>query len=121
MAAGTRFPGDHVWLVHRDAGPPGHRLDGRWRFAHRAREIVFTEDRPGPGGRRPRARAGPWWLPLGRFGRPDDDAAVVGFLASDDARFVTGQTVAVDGGTLAASERHRRADGRGWTNLPDRP
>lgn len=63
----------------------------------------------------------PWWVPLGRFGRPDDYAAVVAFLASDDARFVTGQTVAVDGGTLAASGWYRRADGKGWTNLPDRP
>jgi NAD(P)-dependent dehydrogenase (short-subunit alcohol dehydrogenase family) len=37
------------------------------------------------------------WIPVGRFGQPDDYAAVVEFLASDDARFVTGQTLAVDG------------------------
>lgn len=61
------------------------------------------------------------WLPLGRFGNPDDYAAVVEFLASDDARFVTGHTIPVDGGTLAASGWYGRADGKGWTNLPNQP
>ena len=61
------------------------------------------------------------WLPLGRFGRPEDYAAVVAFLASDEARFVTGHTIPVDGGTLAASGWYGRADGKGWTNMPDRP
>lgn len=61
------------------------------------------------------------WVPLGRFGQPDDYAAVVEFLTSDAARFVTGQTIPVDGGTLAASGWYRRADGKGWTNMPDRP
>ena len=61
------------------------------------------------------------WIPMGRFGDPDDYAAVVAFLASDSARFVTGETIAVDGGTLAASGWYGRADGKGWTNLPDRP
>lgn len=59
------------------------------------------------------------WIPLGRFGQPDDYAAVVEFLASDDARFVTGQTIPVDGGTLAASGWYGRADGKGWTNMPN--
>lgn len=61
------------------------------------------------------------WVPLGRFGRPEDCARVVGFLASEDAGFVTGQTLPVDGGTLAASGWFARADGKGWTNMPDRP
>jgi 2-hydroxycyclohexanecarboxyl-CoA dehydrogenase len=59
------------------------------------------------------------WIPAGRFGLPDDYAAVVEFLASDDARFVTGQTIPVDGGTLAASGWYARADGKGWTNMPN--
>ncbi len=59
------------------------------------------------------------WIPVGRFGQPDDYAAVVEFLASDDARFVTGQTIAVDGGTLAASGWYARADRKGWTNMPN--
>ncbi|GAB3410609.1 Rossmann-fold NAD(P)-binding domain-containing protein [Flindersiella endophytica] len=36
--------------------------------------------------------------PMGRLGRPDDIADVIGFLASDAARWVTGQSIAVDGG-----------------------
>jgi NAD(P)-dependent dehydrogenase (short-subunit alcohol dehydrogenase family) len=61
------------------------------------------------------------WVPLGRFGMPDDCAAVVEFLASPAAGFVTGQTIPVDGGTLAASGWYGRADGKGFTNLPNEP
>jgi 2-hydroxycyclohexanecarboxyl-CoA dehydrogenase len=61
------------------------------------------------------------WIPLGRFGEPADYGDVVLFLASDLSRFVTGETIAVDGGTLAASGWYRRVNGRGWTNLPDAP
>lgn len=38
--------------------------------------------------------------PLGRLGKPEDIASVVAFLASDDARWITGQTVTVDGGKV---------------------
>ena len=40
-------------------------------------------------------------VPLGRNGQPDDIADVVGFLASHDARYVTGQVIYVDGGLSA--------------------
>ena len=61
------------------------------------------------------------WIPLGHFGHPDEYGDVVLFLASDLSRFVTGHIIPVDGGTTAASGWYGRADGRGWTNLPDRP
>jgi meso-butanediol dehydrogenase/(S,S)-butanediol dehydrogenase/diacetyl reductase len=37
-------------------------------------------------------------IPMGRIGEPDEVADVIAFLASDDARYVTGQCLAVDGG-----------------------
>ncbi len=37
-------------------------------------------------------------IPLGYFGRPEDVAAAVGFLTSDQASYITGQILGVDGG-----------------------
>jgi NAD(P)-dependent dehydrogenase (short-subunit alcohol dehydrogenase family) len=52
-------------------------------------------------------------IPLG-WGTTDDCAAAVVYLASELSRFVTGTTIHVDGGTMAASGWSRRPDG-GWT------
>src|SRR5580704_2616276 len=37
-------------------------------------------------------------IPLGRFGEPDEIASMIAYLASDEAGFVTGQAIGIDGG-----------------------
>ena len=49
------------------------------------------------------------WAPVGRVGRPADQARVALFLASDQSAFVTGHNIPVDGGTKA---------GGGWMFSP---
>jgi 3-oxoacyl-[acyl-carrier protein] reductase len=41
-------------------------------------------------------------IPLGRVGRPEEMAAVFAFLASDDASFITGETIVADGGQMTS-------------------
>ncbi len=53
---------------------------------------ILVGDDPAAAGRR---------YPMGRIGRPDDVARAVGFLVSDEAEWITGETVRVDGGLLA--------------------
>jgi 3-oxoacyl-[acyl-carrier protein] reductase len=40
------------------------------------------------------------FIPMGRVGEPEDIADVAVFLASEAARYITGQTIVVDGGLL---------------------
>jgi 3-oxoacyl-[acyl-carrier protein] reductase len=60
---------------------------------------IHTErhDQRGPEAARQRAAT----IPLGRAGLPADIAGAVAFLASDDAGYITGQVLYVDGGMLA--------------------
>lgn len=51
-----------------------------------------------------------WKIPLG-MGRPEDVAEAIAWLASDRARFVTGTSLHVDGGSMAAAGWRRRPDG----------
>jgi len=44
------------------------------------------------------------WYPLGRVGTPEDVAGAVLFLASDDASWITGTVLRVDGGLLAGND-----------------
>ena len=39
-------------------------------------------------------------IPLGRFGEPEDVSGITAFLASDEAKYITGSTFYVDGGLL---------------------
>jgi NAD(P)-dependent dehydrogenase (short-subunit alcohol dehydrogenase family) len=57
------------------------------------------------------------WVPAGRFGHPTDHGDAAVFLVSDQSAFVTGETLRVDGGTLAAPGWFRRDEAR-FTNLP---
>jgi 3-oxoacyl-[acyl-carrier protein] reductase len=41
-------------------------------------------------------------MPIGRFGTVEDVAYAMAFLASDEAQFITGQTIVVDGGQTLA-------------------
>jgi NAD(P)-dependent dehydrogenase (short-subunit alcohol dehydrogenase family) len=46
-------------------------------------------------------------IPMGRFGKPEEIAAVITFLLSDDAEFITGQTIIADGGQIACQDDER--------------
>ena len=49
------------------------------------------------------------WYPLGRVGKPDDVAKAALFLCSDDASWITGITLPVDGGLTAGSYMFNKA------------
>lgn len=65
----------------------------------------------------------PLWVPIGRMGHPIDQARVILFLASELSGFVTGQTIATDGGTGSAGGwfRSLAKSNRRWTNRPIHP
>ena len=76
-----------------DLGPFGIRLNVVGPGA------IHTEEYE-PAGEEAKRRRGQT-VPLGRVGYPEDIAGAVAFLASDDASYITGQTLYVDGGMLA--------------------
>ncbi len=76
-----------------DLGPFGIRLNVVGPGA------IHTEEFEAAGEEAKRRRA--LTVPLGRVGYPEDIAAAVAFLASDDASYITGQIIYVDGGMLA--------------------
>lgn len=48
-------------------------------------------------------------IPLQRAGEPDDIASAIAFIASDDARYITGVNLPVDGGLTASNGQPRQA------------
>lgn len=61
-------------------------------------QLASEEHSLGPEG----IRKAPAYIPLGRVGQPDDIADVALFLASDAARYITGQVIVADGGLVVA-------------------
>jgi len=49
---------------------------------------------------------------IGRWGQPEDVAGVAAFPASDDAGFITGEAITVDGGSISALVRKGEIEGR---------
>ena len=57
------------------------------------------------------------WIPMGRFGAPEDMANGILFLSSPMASWITGTSLHIDGGALAAGGWYRDINGT-WTNVP---
>lgn len=83
---------DHGPMVRCNAVSPG------WIMTAMADEAFALADKPEKAKEDALARH-----PVGRFGQPQDIAATVAWLASNEAAFVTGQCFTVDGGLTAAS------------------
>jgi 2-hydroxycyclohexanecarboxyl-CoA dehydrogenase len=62
----------------------------------------------------------PAWLPVRRFGSPEEQAQAILFLASPISSYIVGHTIPTDGGTAAAGGWYQsdRRPGRAWTNFP---
>ena len=80
-----------------DFGPQGVRLNAI------APSFTVTEATAGAAGEAAVQEAAVNRVALGRLAEPDDIAPAVLFLASDDARYITGAFLAVDGGTTAST------------------
>jgi 3-oxoacyl-[acyl-carrier protein] reductase len=74
----------------------GIRVNGVAPGYIRTAQLLSEEHSLGAAG----AEAAPAFIPMRRLGEPEDIADVILFLASDAARYVTGQVIAVDGGLL---------------------
>jgi 3-oxoacyl-[acyl-carrier protein] reductase len=74
----------------------GVRVNGVAPGYIRTAQLLSKEHSFGPEA----AEAAAAFIPMGRLGEPQDIADVIVFLASPGARYVTGQTIAVDGGLL---------------------
>ena len=74
----------------------GIRVNGVAPGYIRTAQLLSEEHSLGPAG----AEAAGAFIPMGRIGEPEEIADVILFLASPSARYMTGQTVVVDGGLL---------------------
>src|SRR5258708_11256072 len=74
----------------------GVRVNGVAPGYIRTAQLLSEEHSLGPKG----AEAAGAFIPMGRIGEPEEIADVIVFLASNSARYMTGQVVVVDGGLL---------------------
>jgi len=74
----------------------GVRVNGVAPGYIRTAQLLSEEHSLGPKG----AETAGAFIPMGRIGEPEEIADVIVFLASDSARYMTGQVVVVDGGLL---------------------
>jgi 3-oxoacyl-[acyl-carrier protein] reductase len=74
----------------------GIRVNGVAPGYIRTAQLLSEEHSLGAAG----AEAAPAFIPMGRLGEPEDIADVILFLASEAARYITGQVIVVDGGLL---------------------
>ena len=79
-----------------ELAPDGVRVNGIAPGYIRTAQALSEEHSLGPAGLEQAAE----FIPMGRVGEPEDIADVILFLASDASRYLTGQTVVVDGGLL---------------------
>lgn len=74
----------------------GVRVNGIAPGYIRTAQLLSEENSLGPAGAEKAAE----FIPMGRLGAPEDIADVIAFLASNSARYMTGQVLVVDGGLL---------------------
>ena len=74
----------------------GVRVNGIAPGYIRTAQLLSEENSLGPAGAEKAAE----FIPMGRLGTPEDIADVIAFLASNGARYMTGQVLVVDGGLL---------------------
>jgi len=79
-----------------ELAPSGVRVNGIAPGYIRTAQALSREHSLGPEG----LAAAASFIPIGRVGEPEDIADVALFLASPAARYITGQTIVVDGGLL---------------------